>query len=195
MFGKIEPADKARPERVQATTLAFISPDERRYALELSEKTAAGQPLPSDKDLAKTVLRGADGAVDIAMFGRMLADNGDFNREAAVQVSHAITTHRAQSEDDFFTAADDLKTRDEDAGEAHLGERAFGSGVYYLYACVNADLLVDNLGGDKDLARKGLDALVRALATATPRAGRTVTRIDRARVMSAPKSATGRRAT
>jgi CRISPR system Cascade subunit CasC len=27
--------------------------------------------------------------LDIAMFGRMLADNPDFNREAAVQVAHA----------------------------------------------------------------------------------------------------------
>ena len=168
-FGKIEPVDKKRPDLVQGTTLAFISPEERAAALDLARAAAAGQGLPSDKDLARTVLRSAGGAVDIAMFGRMLADNPDFNREAAVQIGHAITTHRAQSEDDFFTAVDDLKTRDEDAGGAHLGEHAFGSGVYYLYACVNTDLLVENLGGDRELARKGLDALARALATATPK--------------------------
>ncbi len=169
VFGKkFEPRDKNRPEWVQNTTLAFISPDERKLALELAEKVAAGESLPKEKDLAKTVLRSADGAVDIAMFGRMLADNPDFNREAAVQVGHAITTHGAQSEDDFFTAVDDLKTREEDSGGAHLGEHAFGSGVYYLYACVNCDLLAENLGGDKALARQGRKALVRALATATP---------------------------
>ncbi|SIT84540.1 type I-E CRISPR-associated protein Cas7/Cse4/CasC [Pontibaca methylaminivorans] len=169
VFGKIEPVDKKNPDLVQGTTLAFISPEERTHALDLARRAAAGEGLPADKDLAKTVLRSAGGAVDIAMFGRMLADNPDFNREAAVQVGHAITTHRAQSEDDFFTAVDDLKTRDEDAGGAHLGEHAFGSGVYYLYACVNTDLLVENLGGDRELAAKGLDALARALATATPR--------------------------
>ncbi|MDQ0507380.1 type I-E CRISPR-associated protein Cas7/Cse4/CasC [Xanthobacter agilis] len=168
-FGKIEPQDKKRPAWVQGTTLAFISPEERTLALDLAQKAAKGEALPSDKDLAKTVLRSADGAVDIAMFGRMLADNPDFSREAAVQVGHAITTHRAEAEDDFFTAVDDLKTREEDAGGAHLGEHAFGSGVYYLYACVNCDLLVENLQNDKALARKGLEALARALATATPK--------------------------
>lgn len=169
VFGKIEPVDKKNPDLVQGTTLAFISPEERAHALALARGVVQGEALPADKELAKTVLRSAGGAVDIAMFGRMLADNPDFNREAAVQVGHAITTHRAQSEDDFFTAVDDLKTRDEDAGGAHLGEHAFGSGVYYLYTCVNTDLLVENLGGDRELAAKGLDALARALATATPK--------------------------
>jgi CRISPR system Cascade subunit CasC len=121
------------------------------------------------KNLIPDVLRKADGAVDIAMFGRMLADDPDYNREAAVQVSHAITTHRAHVEDDFFIGADDLKTREEDAGAGHLGETGFGSGVYYLYACVNTDLLVENLAGDRALARKGIEALAKALATATPR--------------------------
>lgn len=168
VFGKLEPQDKKDPAKVQGTTLAFISPEERAFAIDLAGKVAAGEDLPKDKDLAKTVLRTADGAVDIAMFGRMLADNPDFNRDAAVQVAHAFTTHRALAEDDFFTAVDDLKTREEDAGGAHLGEHGFGSGVFYLYACVNCDLLVENLGGDKALAAKGAEALARALATATP---------------------------
>lgn len=167
-FGKAEAQDKTRPEWIQGTTLAFVSPDERAFALDLADRIAGGEDTPSDKDLAKTVLRSADGAVDIAMFGRMLADNPDFNREAAVQVSHAITTHRALAEDDFFTAVDDLKTREEDSGGAHLGEHAFGAGVYYLYACVNVDLLIENLAGDRDLAEQGVKALAEALATATP---------------------------
>ncbi|MCX8508103.1 MAG: type I-E CRISPR-associated protein Cas7/Cse4/CasC [Rhodobacteraceae bacterium] len=169
VFGRIEAANKAQPEKVQATTLAFISPDERAFALDLAGRIADGGTAPVDKELAKTILRTADGAVDIAMFGRMLAEHPDYNREAAVQVGHAITTHRAQPEDDFFTAVDDLKTRAEDAGGAHLGDHGFGSGVYYLYACVNCDLLVENLGGDAALAAQGLAALAKGLATATPR--------------------------
>ncbi len=168
LFGKLEAQDKKKPGWVQGTTLAFISPAERAHALELADRALAGDPLPKEKDLAKAVLRSADGAVDIAMFGRMLADNPDFNRDAAVQVGHAFTTHRAQVEDDFFTAVDDLKTRDDDAGGSHLGELGFGSGVYYLYACVNVDLLAENLVGDLTLTAKGLEALVEALATATP---------------------------
>ena len=167
-FGKTEAAGKGTTGVEHNTTLAFVSPQERDFVLALAERVQAGEALPKDKDLAKIVLRSADGAVDIAMFGRMLADNPEFNRDAAVQVAHAFTTHRSIAEDDFFTAVDDLKTRAEDAGGAHLGELGFGSGVYYLYACVNADLLIENLGGDAELAAKGMEAMVEALATATP---------------------------
>lgn len=169
IFGKLEAPKKDAPDDKVATTLAFISPEEWRLAEDLAAKVLAGEKLPSDKELKKLVLRRADGAVDIAMFGRMLADDPDFNREAAVQVGHAITTHCVVAEDDWFSAVDDLKSRDEDMGAGHLGESGFGSGVYYLYACVNADLLAENLGGDRGLAARGMEALTRALATATPK--------------------------
>lgn len=166
VFSKLEAEKDGKPPLT--TTLAFVSPDEWAFAHELAERLAAGEK-PDPKELKKRVLRRADGAVDIAMFGRMLADDPDFNREAAVQVGHAITTHRALVEDDWYSAVDDLKTREEDAGAGHLGETGFGSGVYYLYACVNVDLLVENLSGDRALAARGLESLARALATATPR--------------------------
>lgn len=169
IFSKLETPAKNTPQEPMGTTLAFISPDEWALAEDLADQVLAGNALPKDKELKKLVLRKADGAVDIAMFGRMLADDPDFNREAAVQVGHAITTHAMQAEDDWFSAVDDLKKRGDDAGAAHLGEHAFGSGVFYLYACVNCDLLVENLGGDRELAAKGMEALARALATATPR--------------------------
>ncbi|MFY9628188.1 MAG: type I-E CRISPR-associated protein Cas7/Cse4/CasC, partial [Methylocystis sp.] len=105
---------------------------------------------------------------DIAMFGRMLADNPDFNREAAVQVAHAVTTHRVAVEDDFFTAVDDLKTAAEDAGAGFMGELGFGSGVFYLYVCVDTELLVKNLGGDAALAKAALSAFVESLAKVSP---------------------------
>lgn len=165
VFSKLEKAKDAAPV---ATTLAFVSPEEWRLAEELAGKILAGETLPKEKELKKLVLRKADGAVDIAMFGRMLADDPDFNREAAVQVAHAITTHRAQAEDDWYSAVDDLN-KAEDTGAGHLGEHGFGSGIFYHYVCVNTDLLIENLGGDVDLARRGVAALVRALAQATPR--------------------------
>lgn len=167
IFGKLEAPKKDAPEAKIATTLAFISPAEWALAQDLAGKMLAGEALPQDKDLKKLVLRRADGAVDIAMFGRMLADDADFNRDAAVQVSHAITTHAAQAEEDWYSAVDDLNQA-EDTGAAHLGESAFGSGIYYQYVCVNVDLLIENLGGDAALAAKGLEALARALAVATP---------------------------
>lgn len=149
------------------TTLAFVSPEEWRLAEDLAARIAGGEDLPKDKDLKKLVLRRADGAVDIAMFGRMLADDADFNRDAAVQVAHAITTHAAQAEEDWYSAVDDLN-KAEDTGAGHLGETAFGSGIYYQYVCVNCDLLVENLGGDRDLAARGIEALAKALPQTAP---------------------------
>lgn len=168
IFGKLDAPKKDAPEERVATTLAFISPAEWASAEELAVKAAGGEALPKDKDLKKLVLRKADGALDIAMFGRMLADDPDFNRDAAVQVAHAITTHAAQAEEDWYSAVDDLN-KAEDTGAGHLGESGFGLGIYYQYVCVNVDLLVENLGGDRELAAKGLEALARALATSTPK--------------------------
>lgn len=164
-FGKLD-AEAEKKGAIRTRQLAFISPEERARALDLSRRVIAGEPLP--KDFKKEILLRADGAADIAMFGRMLADEPDHNRDAAVQVSHAITTHRSLVDDDFYTAVDDLKTKAEDAGAGFVGDAGFGSGVYYLYACVDCDLLEENLAGDAALARKAAGALVEALATATP---------------------------
>ena len=167
IFGDLEAAGKNSREKI-AKTLAFISPQERDLAKELAEKAAGGEKLPKDKELKKLVLLQADGAVDVAMFGRMLASDADFNREAAVQVAHAFTTHRSVAQEDWFSAVDDLNEADK-TGAGHIGETAFGSGVFYQYVCVNVDLLVKNLGGDKALASRALEALARGLAHATPR--------------------------
>ena len=163
VFGKLD------TDHVRIKQLAFISPDERRAAMEMAERALAGESLDKEaRDRGKEILRTADGAVDLAMFGRMLADAPDFNREAAVQVSHAITTHRAEAEDDYYTAADDLKKPTEDVGAGFVGEAGFGSGVYYLYVCIDTDRLVENLAGDRVLARKALEAVTEAFATASP---------------------------
>lgn len=165
-FGKLDIARK--PELARTAQLAFVSPEERKAALDLAERAMAGDEIPKDQQLARLVMRPADGAVDIAMFGRMLADNADLNRDAAVQVAHAFTVNRVVIEDDFYTAVDDLKEKAEDAGAGFVGEAGFGSGVYYCYICVNRPLLISNLAGDKVLAARGLSSLVKAAAMAVP---------------------------
>lgn len=167
VFGKLD-IEAAKKGHIRTRQLAFVSPDEKAFALSLAEKSLAGDELPDNSALKKMILRTADGAADVAMFGRMLADDPEFNREAAVQVSHALTTHRALVEDDFYTAVDDLKTSAEDAGAGFVGDAGFGSGVYYLYACINTELLVENLDGDRDLAARAAEALAEALAVSTP---------------------------
>ncbi len=164
VFGKVKPEKDAHPTRTEQ--LAFIAPEEQQAALALADRLAAGEKVEVKPE---QILTRSDSAADIALFGRMLADAPDFNREAAAQVAHAITTHRVSVEDDYYTAVDDLKTPAEDAGAGFVGEAAFGSGVFYLYICVDTALLVKNLGGDAALAGTALAALAEAAATAAPR--------------------------
>ncbi|MGG5811247.1 type I-E CRISPR-associated protein Cas7/Cse4/CasC [Falsiroseomonas sp. CW058] len=167
IFGKVKDAKDNHPTRIEQ--LAFISPEERTAALALADRAAAGEKIDPK---AASLLRSADTAADIALFGRMLAADPDYNREAAAQVAHAITTHRVTVEDDYYTAVDDLKTSAEDAGAGFVGEAAFGSGVFYLYLCVDRALLLRNLGGDagaEALAGIALGALAEAAATVAPR--------------------------
>lgn len=179
IFGKSKSEKDKNPTYIEQ--LAFISPQEREAAFALADKFAAGEPLPKDtSNLIPEVLRRTDTATDIAMFGRMLASNPEYNREAAVQIAHAITTHRVEIEDDFYTAVDDLKKPSEDAGAGFIGELGFGSGVFYVYACVDRDLLVANLGGDTSLAETAIAALVEGIATVSP-SGKQASFASRAR--------------
>jgi len=107
------------------------------------------------------------GAPDIALFGRMLADRPETNIDAACQVAHAISTHRVNMELDYFTAVDDLQ-KDDESGAAMIGVIAFNSACFYRYARLDWDLLVKNLDGDKELARKTVDGFLRAAALAIP---------------------------
>lgn len=169
-FGKIKSEKDQNPTRIEQ--LAFISPEERALAFEFARERANGAELPHNKALAKRLLRHADTAADIAMFGRMLAADPDYNRDAAVQVAHAITTCRVDVEDDYYTAVDDLKTPSEDMGAGFIGELGFGAGVFYLYACIDRALLLENLDGDRALAARAIEALVAAMATASPKGKR-----------------------
>jgi len=166
VFGKLKDAKDAHPTRIEQ--LAFIAPEERAAALALAERLAEGEKFDPKQP---ALLRATDTGADIALFGRMLADNPAYNREAAAQVAHAITTHRVTVEDDYYTAVDDLKRPAEDAGAGFLGEAQFGSGVFYLYLCIDCSLLVRNLGGGaaaEKLAATSLAALTEAAATVAP---------------------------
>ncbi|MCB2055892.1 MAG: type I-E CRISPR-associated protein Cas7/Cse4/CasC [Geminicoccaceae bacterium] len=178
VFGKVRPeSDKNDKNPTHIEQLAFISPEERQTALEFAARMAAGETIDPKKT---PVLRRADTAVDIAMFGRMLADDPDYNREAAVQVAHAITTHKVIVEDDYYTAVDDLKKPTEGAGAEFISETGFAAGLFYIYLCIDRDLLVRNLDGDEALATRGIAALLEAAATESPR-GKQASFASRAR--------------
>lgn len=166
VFGKLEDEKSDSPTYIKQ--LAFVSPAERERAFALADQALAGEEIaPQAKDL----LGKSDTAADIAMFGRMLADSPAFNREAAVQVAHAFTTHNAAVEDDYYVAVDDLKNPSdhEDVGTSFIGVQEYGSGLFYLYACVDCGLLARNLGGESGLAADAAEALLRTAATVAPR--------------------------
>jgi CRISPR system Cascade subunit CasC len=106
-------------------------------------------------------------AVDVALFGRMLADMPEKNQHAACQVAHAISTHAVEREFDFYTAVDDLKPEDT-AGADMMGTVEFNSACFYRYAVVNWEKLVENLQGDTELAEKGLKAFLEGFVIAEP---------------------------
>lgn len=163
-FGKV--GGKKGDEAVTIEQLAHVSPEERKAVESLVEKLIAEKRAPEEGELE--LLRHENSAADIALFGRMLASHTAFNMEAAAQVAHAVTVHKCAVEDDYFTAVDDLNTGEEDAGAAHVGETEFGSGLFYLYACIDRELLVENLGGDRATANKALAALIESAATVSP---------------------------
>lgn len=146
--------------------LAHIGPEERAAVDDLVGKLIEQNRGPEKGEL--TLLKKNPTAVDVALFGRMLAAEPAFNVEAACQVAHAITVHPVVIEDDYFTAVDDLNTGEEDRGAAHIGETGFAAGLFYSYICLNRDQLVANLSGNEELADRAIAALTEAAIKVAP---------------------------
>ncbi|WP_436841714.1 type I-E CRISPR-associated protein Cas7/Cse4/CasC [Streptomyces cyaneofuscatus] len=91
-------------------------------------------------------------SVDIALFGRMVADSTDLNVEAAAQVAHALSVHAVEVESDYYTAVDDKNT-DAETGAGMIGTVDFNSATLYRYAALDVNRLQENLGAGHDNAR------------------------------------------
>ena len=131
-----------------------------------AKKLAAQNADPELKKALDKIFNGGK-AVDVALFGRMLADMPEKNQNAACQVAHAISTHSVEREFDFYTAVDDLKPEDS-AGADMMGTVEFNSACFYHYAVVDWDKLVANLQDDTELANKGLRAFLEGFVVAEP---------------------------
>lgn len=124
--------------------------------------------LDNEKMDAKEVKKALSGnnSLDLALFGRMVADDPSLNVDAACQVAHAVSTHEVVPEYDYFTAIDDQKPEDT-AGSAMLGTIEYNSSTLYRYANVNVKGLINNLGS-KDLAIKGIELFVKDFLMTMP---------------------------
>lgn len=118
-----------------------------------------------DKNLLKEMLKD-DPAVDIALFGRMVADDPSLNEDASCQVAHAISTHSVETEFDFFTAVDDLQ-EETNAGAGMLGTIEYNSSTLYRYANVAVHEFVRQLS-DKEETINALKLFVEAFAKSLP---------------------------
>ena len=129
---------------------------------------------------------------DIALFGRMITSEAFKDVEAAVQVAHAISTHRMDHEFDYFTAVDDLLGEGEDedeTGAGMIGDVEFNSACYYKYFSLDYEAFVRNLAGPAPEEKAGKQekaAYEDSLAEAKTVAARTVPAFLRAAVFTTP---------
>ena len=151
-----------------------------------AKKKAADKKLSEAlKPVSKSIQdAGISDAADIAMFGRMVANDPSLNVDSASMFSHALSTHSVSNEVDFYTAVDDVKnqrgeaddTESEDAGAGMIGTLEFNSATYYRYVGLNLDLLFDHkhLGpiNDQTQRKEILRAFLTACLTAVPGARR-----------------------
>ena len=165
---KLSPPRGKKNAPQESGYLMFLSAGQIGRLAELAITSARGGEA-LDARTIKKIFKEAH-AVDIALFGRMVADDTDLNVDAACQVAHAISTHAAENEYDFFTAVDDEKSRseeEEDAGAGMMGTVEFSSATMYRYATVNLDMLVKNLG-DGEAALRALEVFIKGFCLSMP---------------------------
>jgi CRISPR system Cascade subunit CasC len=178
-----EAAFKKNEKMLKVKTLMFLSPAERE---EIGKELATLlNENKDDKTLDKKIKSAAGkiqaaklkDAADIALFGRMVATDHSLTVEGAAMFSHALSTHRADNDIDFYTAVDDLQREDPDvkdedrAGSGMMGTLEFTSAVYYRYVGLNLGLLwnQDHLEVlPTDDRRRVVDAFLHAAILAVP---------------------------
>lgn len=159
------------PEELQAAGAGLLAGWEAALAASASPEDKAAQKASPVPALVKNLVKASQGrtsAPDIALFGRMLADNPRLNLPAACQVAHAISTHRVAMDLDFYTAVDEA-AESEETGAGMMGVTGFNSACFYRYARVDVDLLRQNLDGDPELAERTLEGFLRAAVAAVPK--------------------------
>jgi CRISPR system Cascade subunit CasC len=156
---------KAETKYVESGYLLFLSHRQLdNLAAAALEAARTGTTL--DKNRLKA-LANSDHSVDIAMFGRMVADMADINVDAACQVAHAISVHAVDNEFDYFTAVDDRKEDVAESGAGMIGTIEFNSSTLFRYATVDVNALHETLGS-VPATRAAVTAFLTAFARSMP---------------------------
>ena len=149
-------------------TLFFISDSEvRKIAEAFQEKQFKEIPAKDLQKISKNAIDPAHDGLDIALFGRMVANAADMNVEAAASVAHAISIHKVEPDIDFFTAVDDCRPEDQ-SGSGHMGSLEFNSATYYRYISLDLGQLTETMKTE-DIA-PAVEVFTKALFLAVPAA-------------------------
>ncbi|MFF3892729.1 type I-E CRISPR-associated protein Cas7/Cse4/CasC [Streptomyces sp. NPDC001812] len=175
---KADSAKEGEPDPApEAKYLVFLSARQldglARHAADGAADITAFLKDKKNKDKAKE-LADTRHSVDIALFGRMVADAPDINVDAAVQVAHAISVHRVENESDYYTAVDDENT-DAETGAGMIGTVDFNSATLYRYAALGVHQLAATLGQGlreeeprTDPVRRAVEAFVHGFVASLP---------------------------
>lgn len=143
-------AEKSAEEKTQLVSfsereLDIIADAVRNVTDPKDVNTAIGQAL---EDRAKGNIKklAGDYSVEAQLFGRMMtATEGFKGIDSPLQVAHAMTTHEISVQRDYWTGIDDVKVATNVAGSGMIDVRRFGAGTFYLYSCLDLDLLLSNI--------------------------------------------------
>lgn len=161
----VKPKADAEDQTVLQNTgyLVFLSRGQINALAELALRGIAGESITKAK--AQKALTDGN-SVDVALFGRMIADAPELNVDAACQVAHAISVHEAVTEYDYFTAVDDNAPED-NAGAGMIGTVEFTSSTLYRYATIDVKRLAENLGSE-EAALRAIEAFTRSFVVSMP---------------------------
>lgn len=190
LYGKKADAVKSRQALLLGWREVDFLTDVVVGAVEVAESPAAAATGvesafkgKADKANLEVMLKAAaalGAGLEAALFGRMVTADPRANTDAAVHVAHAFTVHEQESETDYFTVVDDLRSAgEEDAGSAGIFDTELTSGLYYGYVVIDVPLLVANLSGaapeawaaadtDREAAAKVVEHFIHLVATVSP---------------------------
>lgn len=169
-----------KDSRMTAQVIFYAPQDIEAVAQAVKAKIDGCKSLSEVKKLkAKDLQEAVENAnvrpvtLDIALFGRMVTSDAFRDVEASMQVAHAISTHKAVVESDYFTAMDDLLSgaTEDEKGSGMIGDVDYNSSCYYIYASLDTDALRENLKYAEDpdaIIRKAVPALLRTMAFTNP---------------------------
>lgn len=96
-------------------------------------------------------------SLEVSVYGRMVAANTDLRVDGALEVAHAVGTHRTVNQYDYFTGMDDLDLK---GGAGMIEQTQFTSSVLYRYLALDIEALWQNLKALPDEERTA--AILRA---------------------------------